>query len=225
MEFIKGKKITQEGYRKEASIMKRSLFKIVYPVIECSALMASDAMSELQKQECYKFKLKQLSIQGKDNIEKAVLRCQKECDKDFIEEFAARIEDKVYPDIINIKYSISKIMEDNGYYFSSVMCRLETVSVLLQIAITAFDKISEMNFKRTGFHYEKLFPYYRVEDVLKSWQLVGDEFCHIHPCDYFDINEYEEPNNCINKLYEDLYESDLISDILDVLLKEYKDAK
>ena len=206
----------------DAAIMKRCLFQIVYPIIECAELASCEAMEYLKRQEFYKLNLKRLSVKAKKDMDLGVSRCQQDCDKDFVEEYAARIEDRIYPDILNIRNSISVIMQKNGYKYSSTMCRFEIVSILLQVAVMAFDGVEDNNFKRTGIRYSKMFKYYRVLDIYKSWKRVGDEVYRLTLDKNFDMNQYKKPKELLDQFYNDLFNSDLMMETLDKLVKEYK---
>lgn len=200
--------------------MKRCLFQIVYPVIECADLMAAEALSYLQKQDFYKFKLKKVSLEARKDVSYAVKRCQEDCNIDFVEEYAARIENNIYPDIIAIRNSLSKIMQKNGYKYASVMSRVELVNILLQVAVTAFNGVSDSDFKHTGMKYYKLFPQYNVTDVYKSWNKIGDEFYRLTLEKNFDLNIYKEPKELLNKFYNRLFDGKMMVDILNNLVKE-----
>lgn len=210
--------VTKEGM----STMKRCLFQIVYPIIECADLMAAEALNSLQKESIYKFNLKRLSISGRKKIANAVKRCQVDCDVDFIEEYAARIEDKIYPDIVAIRDSFFKIMQENGYKHAYAMCRFEVTSVLLQIAVMAYKGVSDNDFKRTGLKYFLMFKEYNVVDVYKEWNKIGDEFYKLTLEKNFNLNNYQEPKELLDKFYKDLFDNNLMTDILNSLVKEYK---
>lgn len=222
MNLITKEKISNKEYDMGMAVMKRCLVQIVYPVIECADLEASEAMEYLKKNDLYKFKLKHLAIEARNDLSKAVKRCQRDCDADFIEEFATRIENSVYDDIKEIRGSISKIMVLNKYKYHSTMCRVETVSVLLQVAIMAFDRIKEKNYRRTGFRFDIPLSYFRVGDVFKSWQRIGDEFYHLTIENDFDLNSYKKPKELLDKFYTDLFGSDLITKTMKEVVEEYK---
>lgn len=210
--------VTKEGM----STMKRCLFQIVYPIIECADLMAAEALNSLQKESVYKFNLKRLSISGRKKIANAVKRCQVDCDVDFIEEYAARIEDKIYPDIVAIRDSFFNIMQENGYKHAYAMSRFEVTSVLLQIAVMAYKGVSDNDFKRTGLKYFLMFKEYNVVDVYKEWNKIGDEFYKLTLEKNFNLNNYQEPKELLDKFYKDLFDNNLMTDILNSLVKEYK---
>ena len=198
------------------------MIKLVFPLLDSASIMYSECMEKMSKLPFYKFGFKHTAIDLKKSININITSCENVCNKDITEEVIARIEDVIYPDILEIRNFLSKKLNVNNYKYAPVYSRLDTASIIYQLAIKAFDSISRIHQDKTGFSYRRDYLFFRPDILLKGINKL-EEMLYDLGKDDVNINlNSKEGMKLVDKLYKDLYETDLINKVTEEVINEQK---
>lgn len=203
---------------------KTSLFRTVYPVLECTDMMASEVMEWITKKKDIDDPIVTKNAKwARDEVAKALTASQFNCDVDFIEEYASRIQDALYKDIIALRNELSIYLHRNKVKGAPTLCRLHTVELLLSLARYVYKTNDEVIFSKTGFHFVRNFPQYDPKKADNQWKQLCDIFYEkTNPAGVdVDLNKDKKAIKIVNKIYDKLYESGLIDATSEELIKDY----
>lgn len=204
---------------------KISLFRIVYPLIECADVMAAETMEWINdKKDIDNAEVRKYARWGREEMAAAVKAAQADCNTDFIEEYAGIIQDKVMPDVYNIRNEISKYLHKVKCHAAPTLCRLHTTEVLIDLARLMYQRVDDEIFKSSGgYHWVRSFPNYNPKKALHQWGRLCTVFYeHTNPEDrLIDLNKASKAKQCVQDLADHLYNSDLIDEAQEETLKEF----
>lgn len=217
------KRPTPEQFDHGLRWAKISLFRTVYPLIECADLMASEAMEWVLNKKEYKDPIIiKYAKWGREEVAKAVTAAQEGCDQDFVEEYAARIEDNIYPDIKALRNAISVYLHRHNVNAAPTLCRLHTVDTLISLARYVYNRNDDQVFKGTGYHYVRNFPQYDPKKAAHQWSRLCEVFYEdTNGNAVVDLNKDKKSTDLVVALTDKLYASRLIDDITEDVVTDF----